>query len=116
MVVDCGRGMKMAAAVVLLLAAAPLAFAQSPTPPSAAAGDVAAKLCTIVSFVQYVAGAVGVLVLGVLGVQFMTTTSSNPQKRDELKTQMAMALTGLFVILIAKSLVGLILPNIAATC
>ncbi len=101
---------KAFAAVLLLAAIAPLALAQA----TSAKQEVANKLCTIVDFVQYVAGAVGVLVLGVLGVQFLTTTGANPQKRDELKTQMAMALTGLFIVLVSKSLVQLVLPAASA--
>jgi hypothetical protein len=91
--------------------AVPLAFAQTPTPPGQ---EVAGKLCSIVDFVQYIAGAVGIVVLAVLGLQFVTV-GSNPMRREELKTQMGLALMGLFIVLVSKSLVGLILPN-AATC
>ena len=104
---------------LMLLLLSPVAFAQSNASnatnnTSIAKTAVSEKLCGIVEFVQFVAGAIGILVLAVLGIQFLTV-GSNPQRRDELKTQMGLALTGLFIVLISKYLVALILPG-AATC
>ena len=102
-----GLGRWRLCALVLAVALLPLVYAD-------AKQDIADKLCDIVNLVKYVAGAVAILALAFVGVEYMAV-GSNPIKREELKTRLLMIIGGMFIILISNYIVAIFLPS-AANC
>jgi len=80
----------------------------------AMSSQISNQICNIVNIVKYIAGAVALLVLVVLGVELMVS-GSNPIQRNELKNRILMVIAGMFLILISNYIVGIVLPS-AATC
>jgi|GEM_PF-3236288 uncharacterized membrane protein len=80
----------------------------------AMSSQISNQICNIVNIVKYIAGAVALLVLVVLGVELMVS-GSNPIQRNELKNRILMVIAGMFLILISNYIVGIFLPS-AATC
>ncbi len=93
--------------ILMLLLAVSLVGADS------MATDISSQICNVVNLVKYVAGAIALLVLVVLGVELMVS-GSNPIQRSELKNRMLMVLGGMFLILISNYIVGIFLPSAAA--
>ncbi len=80
----------------------------------AMASDISNQICNVINLVRYIAGAIALLVLVVLGVELMVA-GSNPIQRTELKNKIIMVVAGMFLILISNYIVGIFLPS-AATC
>lgn len=76
--------------------------------------DISNKMCEIVNLVKYLAGAVALLAMAIVGIEYMTV-GSNPIRRDELKTRLVMIAAGMFLILISNYIVSVFLPD-AASC
>lgn len=79
-----------------------------------ATSDITGKICDVVHTVQFIAGAIALLVLVVLGIQFMAV-GNNPIAREGLKEKIGLLVLGLFIIAIAPFIINLFLPN-AASC
>ncbi|MCL5011727.1 MAG: TrbC/VirB2 family protein [Candidatus Marsarchaeota archaeon] len=79
----------------------------------AMASDISSQICNVVNLVKYIAGAVALLVLVILGVELMVS-GSNPIQRTELKNRILMVVAGMFLILISNYIVGIFLPSAAA--
>jgi hypothetical protein len=112
-----GTKVRLTLAIAMLgLVVMPLVSAQStPTNSTVVAQQlISGTVCNVVDLVKYVAGAIAVLALAILGVQFMTV-GSNPAAREDLKNKMAFVGVGMLIIIASSYLVQAFLPQ-AAIC
>ena len=100
----------MAALMLVSTVKADATATPTPTPQQ----SIADSLCQVVNLVKYVAGAIAILALTMLGVQFMTV-GSNPMAREDIKTKMVYVVAGMLVILMSGYIVAIFLPQ-AASC
>jgi type IV secretory pathway VirB2 component (pilin) len=77
------------------------------------ASNISNQICSVVNLVKYIAGAIALLALVVLGIELMVA-GSNPIQRSELKNRMLMVVAGMFLILISNYVVAIFLPSAAA--
>ena len=72
-----------------------------------AVNDIKNTIGKVTELIQLIGACIGVAVLSAGGVMFMTAGDS-PEKKEQAKQVLTMAVVGLLVILIAPSIVGFI--------
>jgi len=93
--------------MVFLLTVPQLVIGMNESSSDTALTEIKNTVGRVTMLIQLIGGTIGTLVLSAGGVMFMTAGDS-PEKKEQAKQVLTMAIVGLLVILIAPSIVGFI--------